>query len=767
MKRSTKRMISILICLALTLAILPVAAMAADTVTAYCQAPAGWTNCKAYWWGSSAENPAWPGVDMSQDANGIWGYDVPVDATGLIFNDGNGTQTQDLTVPADENNMYVFENQYWAPYGIVSIVRQYFVAGNAELCGVSWDPGAAQNKMTENTDGTYSITFTGVPAGNHELKVTTGSWATSWGTAGTTDNYVLTVEANDSTVIVSFDPAAELVNVVVNPESEPEAKTLVGEGTATYATDADAWDAEGVTFVPAEDGTVTVEIIACNPGFYLDVYENDEWIEEHFASSAQKIEISVTAGATYEFLISSAAVYSSAMFELKAGSVTYKVTANVAAGEPSQGGEDSEEGGETSEENPQPIGSYYGNYIGGGQTVWFVFDNYLHMVQDGVYSQMLHISAGVPYAVTYRGENVPVDAEGFVSYEMADMQRLGRYVFSVTNNGSSDAFFTIQVNDRPAYVVSGYSLVLGDNSVVADAAYDNTLYEFAPDQTGIYTFTISEGVIGNWGTVFNPVDNTETKASTLEWTCTAEGQSILIGVAQMETAVLTVAKTGDYVEGNQVPETVYENTYRFDYQLPENPDLVEIDVLDDKADVAVLDGNNFYRYGSKYGPLMVTDLSQFPINLEDAILNGQLRAYVYENGEVAAKNNYNDAMTEYLEAGLVPVTKELAMMLQQLGDHHDWWKADGFIFDTEAPADESTAWMVACSWVKGSELDPEDDNSGSGNSSGSGNHSGSGNNSGNSNPKTADISVAWAVIAIVVAGICLIVMKKKENFFLK
>lgn len=773
MKRSTKRLISVLVCLAMAVAILPMSVFAAATTAVYCQAPDSWTGCNAYWWGSSAENPGWPGVAMSQGEDGIWGYEVPSDATGLIFNDGNGTQTSDLTVPTGDKVMYVFQNRFWKEYGKTDVVIEYYVAGSAALCGVEWDPGAAENKMSKNEDGTYSITYTGVPAGTYELKVTTGSWASCWGEAGTANNFVVTVEDADSTVVISFDTVTELVSAQINPVTQAE--YLIGAGTAAYATDLDAWNAEAVTFTPAQDGAVTVDISACTPGFYLDIYENSEWIDEYFASEPQKVMLSVTAGKTYEFLISSAAVYSPTAYELKAGSVTYQITANVAAGEPGAGGgEDPGEGGENSEMNPQPITSYYGNYIEAGQTVWFLFDNYENMINNGVYSQMLNISAGVPYEVTYRGQNVPVDAEGFVVYEMMDMMYQGKYVFSVTNTGSYKAYFTIEVKDRPEYVISEVALVLGDNVVLIDPEFSKTLYEFAPDEKGVYTFTISDGLIGNWGSYFNPIDHTGTNATVVEWTCTNVGQSIMIGVAETEEAVLTVAKTGDYVEKEQVAETYYVNIYGFTYQLPENPDLVAIDVLDDKADVAVLDENGFYRYGSKYGPLMVADLSKFPINLPDAYINGQLRAYVYDdNGELIARYDYNDAMNEYLEAGLVPVTEELATMLKRVGAHHNWWQAGGFVFGGDAPADEASAWMVACSWMKGSELDPEDENNNQGGNTSGGNQSGgnqggsnqSGSNT-NGNPTTRDISMIWAMVALVLASTCLIVLKKKENFFL-
>lgn len=780
MKRSTKQLISLLVCLAMALAILPVAAFAAGTTTVYCQAPEGWTNCNAYWWGSSSENPGWPGNAMSQDADGIWYYEVPSDATGLIFNNGSA-QTADLTVPTNDNNMFVFANNYWKPYGKVEVIVEYYVAGSAGLCGVEWNPSAAQNKMTK-TDDVYTITYTDIPAGAYEFKVTNGSWDQAWGQdadmTGGAPNVVLNLTEATNTVKIIFDPVAPSLEVLINepaadpdpeptPDPTPDAEgTVIADATVTFDSAEAAWAAEAVTFVPAADGTVTIDVTACNPGFYVDAYADGEWIEEYYESEAKVISIPVSAGVTYEFIICSAEIYFAGMGSPSAGSVTYKVTADVAAGEPNQGGDIPGQEGDNSESNPLFIESPYGIYLEAGQTIWFGYDNYEHMMADGVYSQMLHISASVPYAVTYRGEEIPVDAEGFVAYEMMDMMYSGKYIFSVTNNGTVKAFFSIEVKDRPEYIISEYTLSVGDNVVIPDADFSKTLYEFIPNETGVFTFTISAGVIGNWGSPFNPIDNTGTKDTLLQWTCTDANQSIMIGVAETEEAILTVTRTGDYVAEEQVDMTVYVNEYGFTYQMPENPELVPIDVLDDKADVAVLDKDGFYRYGSKYGPLMVIDLNEFPVNLADAYINGQLRAYIYDaDGKLVARYDYNEAMNEYLEAGLVPVTEELATMLKQVGEHHYWWEANGFVFEGEAPEDSSIAWMTACSYIKGSELEADaDDNTGNGGSN-SGNNSGS-SNSGSSNPKTADISMAWAMVAILVAGTCLVVLKKKESFFM-
>lgn len=755
MKRFTKQWLSVLLCLAMALSVLPLAAFAAENTTVYCQAPDDWTGCNAYWWGSSAENPGWPGLPMTQDAEGIWYYAVPADATGLIFNNGS-TQTSDLTVPTDDKCMFVFANNYWKEYGKVVPVEEYYVAGVAALCGADWNPGAAENKMSDNGDGTYSITYTGVAAGTYELKVTMGSWASSWGEAGSEKNYVLTVDADDSTVVVCFDTATKLVSHLINPQDI----TLIGEGSASYESGDDAWNnAVYLSFVPAKDGVVKIDITACDPGFYVEIWADEVWLEDCVSDTAKVVELCVSEGVLYEFFLSSG-VPGAVVPERVAGSVTYKLTADVPAAEPDSDPVDPPELPET---GPQPITSFYGNVLEPGQTMWFVFDNYENMMVNGSYSQMLYINAHVSYAVTYRGMDVPVDEKGFVVYEMVDMVRQGKYEFSVTNNGTVSAYFTIEVKDPIQYVVSTQSLVLGDNVVLPDPAYSKTLYDFTPTETGIYSFQISEGFIGNWGTVFNPVDNTGTKDPMIQWTCKAVGQSVLIGVTGTEEAVLTVAKVGDYVDEDEVPRTVYQHTYDFKYKLPENPDLVDINVLDDQKDVAVLDQNGFYRYGSKYGPLMVADLKKFPVDLADAALNGQLRAYLYDaNGKVTAKYDYNDAMNAYLRAGLVPVTEELGRMLKQIGVHHNWWTAGGFVFPETTPADEETAWMVACSLLKGSELDPNEDQSGSTNPGGSTNKP----TGGEENPKTQDISMVWATIALIVASFCLVILKKKENFFL-
>lgn len=92
----------------------------------------------------------------------------------------------------------------------------YFVAGTAALCnGKEWDAGAAENAMTKGDDGIWTITYTGVAAGEYELKVTDGTWTNSWGKNG--ENAKFTLEAATD-VVVKFNPATGKVSVMVNGE---------------------------------------------------------------------------------------------------------------------------------------------------------------------------------------------------------------------------------------------------------------------------------------------------------------------------------------------------------------------------------------------------------------------------------------------------------------------------------------------------------------------------------------------------------------------
>ena len=113
----------------------------------------------------------------------------------------------------------------------------YYVAGTGALCnGKEWDAGAAENKMTKGDDGIWTITYTNVPAGEYEVKVTAGSWDNNWGANGAAngENVKFTIEeAGDITV--KFNPATGWISVYNGENPLTNDVSLAGIGIALLA----------------------------------------------------------------------------------------------------------------------------------------------------------------------------------------------------------------------------------------------------------------------------------------------------------------------------------------------------------------------------------------------------------------------------------------------------------------------------------------------------------------------------------------------------
>lgn len=550
-----------------------------------------------------------------------------------------------------------------------------------------------------------------------------------------------------------------------------EQELIIADTTSTFATDAEAFDGDVINFRAIADGKVTIQISACTPGYYLEIYEGDNWVSDHSGASPDLLTLDVSSGMNYELIISSYDVDEESQVM---GAITYQIRSAVVTTEmePDEPDVPSNDKGD-SESNPIQIGDSYNMSIDAGQAVWFNYHN------DASSSKTLHINGRTNYTVNYNGNEIPVDQDGYVNYLM---DAGTDYLFSVTNNGVNKVYFTISFSDRAAYVDTKIKISLGDNDLPLSEDAETSLYEFVPSQTGEYLFTVDNGVVGNWGTSFNPVDNTINKEKTLKWTCTSVGQSVMIGVKGAPSVLLNVLRTADYTPPAEVPWEYYKFTYDFSYEIPYDAEIVDIDVTDAISDVAVLDQNGFYRYGSANGPLMVADLGNVEINILDAYNYGQLRAYIYDDkGNVTARVDYNDAMYEYALYGLAPLTKELAVMIKQVGDTQSWWKAGGFVFEDSQPLNEESAWMAFCSYIKGSELENDGNTSGgsANNGQGSNGNSNSGGNtvtgsdqhsnpsgSNGKNPGTADLSVTVTICVMLLSLVSLIVMVSNKKRFL-
>ena len=88
------------------------AAAYTESTTIYFNNTAGWTNVNVYYWGGTSST-TWPGEAMTHVEDGIWSCEIPSDAVNVIFNNGSGSQTADLTIPTDGNNCYNFGSDAW------------------------------------------------------------------------------------------------------------------------------------------------------------------------------------------------------------------------------------------------------------------------------------------------------------------------------------------------------------------------------------------------------------------------------------------------------------------------------------------------------------------------------------------------------------------------------------------------------------------------------------------------------------------------------
>lgn len=229
-----KKMIAIVLALMLCVSALSVVAFAAeDTFTVHVKMPEGFGTPNIWAWGatnSMPEGAAWPGVAMT--AAGEWyTYEAPVGTNGLVINTAGDTdKTGDITIDGTGDVWVVLtsDNGKLAQEAIYTEdpaaggeaitpppsvePSAYYVAGTAALCnGKEWDAGAAENVMTKGNDGIWTITYTGVAAGEYELKVTDGTWTNSWGKDGQNVKFSIT-EAGDITV--KFNPETGKVTVL-------------------------------------------------------------------------------------------------------------------------------------------------------------------------------------------------------------------------------------------------------------------------------------------------------------------------------------------------------------------------------------------------------------------------------------------------------------------------------------------------------------------------------------------------------------------------
>lgn len=550
------------------------------------------------------------------------------------------------------------------------------------------------------------------------------------------------------------------------------AELVIGKNTADVAENS----AYYYTWTATEAGklTLSIDTAVCSDWYYtydvVDTEGNCTYGPSHWSSE--------------DPLVSSETV------EVKAGDVVHVLVATDSYGAGSvvlnasfvAGGETGEEGGETGGEGGGETGGEVGGETGEGSVTdypttdaepWVytftidttgilnvkISDNARYKIfgLEGPGSESLYYSAkswsagpDADYQLTYVGEyTVMVWCYG------------GSAVGNVDGNISCTVTFTpdeIEVEPtKEEYIVSDVLLGLGENYLTLDENAITTIYEFCPDETGVYVFTVNNesALVGYWGGgSFFVWDQTENKTFTLEQELTSVGQSIMVGVSGIEGEfTMTIEKKGAGQEIVQKDYVDYVNTHipgDFEIEMNDGDKLVNVDIT--KPQTAVLGTDGFYHLGTANGPVLYVDLISDAFDMSGAwggygalTMRGE---YVDAEG-VSHYYDFLDAMYMYNQAlnadGMYPLTEDLAIYIKAFGGYQGWYLPSLSSFDAIKAGDfnEDSAWLVTCYYVEPAVT--EDEGSGS-------------------NPETGDMSIAGLAVAMMAATAAAVVIGKKKEF---
>ena len=250
------------------------------------------------------------------------------------------------------------------------------------------------------------------------------------------------------------------------------------------------------------------------------------------------------------------------------------------------------------------------------------------------------------------------------------------------------------VTTKEEYVVDYENmLVLGENELTLNASATTTVYEFCPEEAGVYQFVADDAnaLVGYWGAgSFYVWDQTENKTNTLEASVTAVGQSIMVGVSGVESCTLTITRTGDAASAEN-EYTVYENK---NLDIDSNYCCIGnyVNINDTTVDTAVLGADGYYHLNSENGPVLFVDFAHETMSLTGLVnAPGNIR---YTDGEVYI--DYAAALGEYCTAAsengnLYPLTADMIEMLQNIGEAKGWYMEEiGWV------GSSADAWMFAC-----------------------------------------------------------------------
>lgn len=193
------------------------------------------------------------------------------------FNTSSPLYTPNTTSSGTYNETSYYSNGTWSQY---ETVKEYYVAGTEALTGNNWVSNGA--KMTENPDGTYSVTFSNLEptsnTGKYQFKITDGTWNKTFNS-----NYSgsgVTLFANDN-IAITFSVKSH-ITITFDPKNNNKI-TVVGTPAVTYydlKSNAEGsgnvkFEVNGSEVTQAQAGEKVTVKADPSPGFYLKSISSD------------------------------------------------------------------------------------------------------------------------------------------------------------------------------------------------------------------------------------------------------------------------------------------------------------------------------------------------------------------------------------------------------------------------------------------------------------------------------------------------------------
>lgn len=179
----------------------------------YFKNTSNWSTVKAYYWSTSDTTlTSWPGVEMESIGDSVYRIELPETAEYIIFNNGGGDQTSDITL---EGFGKIYNNGSWSSYG------------------GSTQPTTAPATTTPAQTDTYTIRFTNNKSWSN---VNCYYWADDDTSLSTWPGVAMTFERTNSynQDIYSIEVPSSADYIIINDGNGSKTEKISVNGSANY-----------------------------------------------------------------------------------------------------------------------------------------------------------------------------------------------------------------------------------------------------------------------------------------------------------------------------------------------------------------------------------------------------------------------------------------------------------------------------------------------------------------------------------------------------